>query len=315
MIIQVDPSLLQSNAQQIQEIGGNITSSVKGLVSKSQSAPSYNGQFGPQVAAIGQDAYSRANNLAGSITNLGERLFAKAIEFDAADNASIAGVETVFDENQLLSFWSKLFGIPIDKLERYLKLGIILGISGLFSLPASIFIGTRIPVNTPPISTPIPSPQPPISVSERQDNTDWADKPMGEGGTMAEYGCTVTCLTMLARYYGVDITPQDFNTYLRDNKGYVKGSNLYWDKAKDYLNSKLSIKGNFSTISGVDAINAKLNAGFPVILHIKGATTDGHYVLAVPPPGKNGVISVFDPLKDGQQTCSISQVEGATVFQ
>ena len=129
MIIQVDPSLLQSNAQQIQEIGGNINSLVKDLMGVAQSAPSYDGQFGSKVAEIGIEAGARGETLISVLSDLGERLGLKGIEFANVDNGSISSfdgtaggpiswLDSLFLQNEYIGL--------SNFLKRYLSLGNLL---------------------------------------------------------------------------------------------------------------------------------------------------------------------------------------------
>ena len=144
MIIQVDPSLLQSNAHQIQGIGGKISSLVKDLMSVTEGAPSYDGQFGPKVAAIGNEANARGRTLSNALSSLGEKLNSKGIEFANVDNAVILGfdgatsgalgwLETSFASDE----YNNLLGF----LKKYLSLGNLangngtdLSLGGLFAM-------------------------------------------------------------------------------------------------------------------------------------------------------------------------------------
>jgi len=57
------------------------------------SAPSYDGQFGPEVQAIGAEAVSRIGALAAALTARADFLRAKAEAFDAADTALVEGLD------------------------------------------------------------------------------------------------------------------------------------------------------------------------------------------------------------------------------
>lgn len=94
-LIKVDPSLLQSSAQDIQGNGQSIVSTGNQLWSAVEVAPSYDFQFFPKVATIGSEAQSRASQLGGNLTHLGERLQAKAFEFEATDNAALDGLGSI----------------------------------------------------------------------------------------------------------------------------------------------------------------------------------------------------------------------------
>ena len=126
VIIQIDPSLLQIKAQKIQEIGGDISLLAKEVLSLGQKAPSYDGQFGSKVANIANEAGTRGETLASELSNLGERLDLKRIEFENVDNAAISGFDNVTSKtigwlDSILS--SKEHSDLLVFMQRYLSLG------------------------------------------------------------------------------------------------------------------------------------------------------------------------------------------------
>lgn len=142
MIIQVDPSLLQSGAKQIQGISGNISSSVKDLLSKIQNAPSYEGQFGPKIAEIGNEIGTRGERFSDVLINLGERLGLKGIEFANVDDSAISRFNDItgglIDWSDPHSLHNQYLGL-LDILKSYLFLGNLLKRNGSnFSLVALI---------------------------------------------------------------------------------------------------------------------------------------------------------------------------------
>ncbi len=90
-LIKVDPSILQGSGQDIQGNGQNISSAGSSVLGAATGAPSYDGQFGPKVAAIGQEAYSRLGNSSDQLDNLGSRLSLKGAEFQAVDMEGESG--------------------------------------------------------------------------------------------------------------------------------------------------------------------------------------------------------------------------------
>jgi hypothetical protein len=58
-------------------------------------APSYDGQFGPAVHAIGAEAAARLDAIAGLLSTREEYLTAKSIAFEEADNAVVSGMASV----------------------------------------------------------------------------------------------------------------------------------------------------------------------------------------------------------------------------
>lgn len=190
MIIRVDPSLLKGFASTMQEVGGEVTSLGSSAASAAQGAPSYDGQFGPQVAAIGAEAAARINSFTSRIVNLSERLNRKAIDFIRADTEALSGFVSATikwpTESQLLAQWSKMAGIPVAVLERYLKLGMLFGgaqfysllvgmvmWNGLFSWTGQTFSNLTRPSWWPPILWPFgqTKPQTPKPTSPPAPNT------------------------------------------------------------------------------------------------------------------------------------------------
>lgn len=134
MIIQVDPTLLQGSARQIQGIGGHISSSIQNLAGIAYGAPSYEGQFGPRVAEVANEVTTRGGSLAVSLDNLGERLGLKGLEFANADNAALSGFSNI-GRGMLVWLRSIFFpdGYPswLESLRRYLSLGSLGNRTGL----------------------------------------------------------------------------------------------------------------------------------------------------------------------------------------
>jgi hypothetical protein len=338
MLIRVDPVILKQNSGSISGIGSNVNNSGQSASSSAQGAPSYDGQFGPRVQAIGHEALARAQGLLNNMNNLSSQLLNKAQAFEAADMAGVAGFTNINNGAQIPATGPWWTGLPVDIINLILKLGglfggatftgllgtVLLG-NGLSSGNGQTFIGLGKPSWEPggvprpygekqPVKPPepssSPSQKPQISLEIKQEDPKWAGDPMGPNGTLGQYGCTVTALTMLLCYYGINITPADFNNWLRDHNGYVDGSYLDWSKAQEYINSMLPNQGKLAQIGGLATVTAELNLGHPVVLHVPGPTEDGHWVLAVPPPGKDGTFNVYDPWTGSLRSISSNQVKG-----
>jgi pimeloyl-ACP methyl ester carboxylesterase len=88
----VDPTQLRA----IAEVMAQYQQTVHGLAGEAHhvtaSAPSYDGQFGPPVHAIGAEAASRLRRLAELLGERSEFLLRKAAEFEAADQAVLASI-------------------------------------------------------------------------------------------------------------------------------------------------------------------------------------------------------------------------------
>jgi len=69
-----------------------------------QSAPSYDGQFGPRVASIGHEALARARGLADRLTERSLQLRNKADAFQAVDSTARQGMDNVWGQ---LQAWSR----------------------------------------------------------------------------------------------------------------------------------------------------------------------------------------------------------------
>jgi hypothetical protein len=113
-----------------------------------RSAPSYDGQFGPRVASIGADAYTRAQGLSSQMNNQSGELQRKAQAFEMADNAgmsSFTSLDNLLAESyrNYLSSLASFLHIPVDQLENYLKLGFLLnpGVATVALTGSYIFSG------------------------------------------------------------------------------------------------------------------------------------------------------------------------------
>lgn len=131
----------------------------------------------------------------------------------------------------------------------------------------------------------------------------WASQRLGtvDGTTIGGYGCIITCMTMLANYYGHNLTPADMDNWLTDNQGYVQG-NLYRNDAfgREFTDCKFN---NVIFCTGVSAplslIDDSLRKGFPVVVMVDfdHDPTDGiqtHFFLII---GRedNGDYIINDP--------------------
>ena len=96
-IIRVDPPILFQSSGSIQKDAQGLETAGKGAHRSAEGAPSYDGQFGPRVKAIGSDALGRGGNLSGQLRGLAGNLTSRAQAFEAADNASAAGLISPFN--------------------------------------------------------------------------------------------------------------------------------------------------------------------------------------------------------------------------
>ncbi len=87
--IRVDPAVLNNSAAGVNSSAGGIKNAGNGANSAAASAPSYDGQFGPKVKAIGNEARAMASGKADNLINHGSKLKERASAFLAADTLAI----------------------------------------------------------------------------------------------------------------------------------------------------------------------------------------------------------------------------------
>ena len=144
MRIRVDPFILRQNSGSISGIGGNVIQSGQNAFGIARGAPNIDGQFGPQVQAIGNEALVRAQGLFSRMNDLSNWLQSRAQAFEAADMAGIAGFVNVYNKAQILAPWLKLTGVPMDILNRYLMLGGFFVGTSFYGLLATLIMGNNL---------------------------------------------------------------------------------------------------------------------------------------------------------------------------
>jgi hypothetical protein len=117
----------------------------------------------------------------------------------------------------------------------------------------------------------------------------WKDVPLGfpdEGQTLGEFGCTLTCLTMMANGFGFQETPATLNDKLRalgPGQGFIE-TLVVWQGVQQALNG-LSLSRLVecrSVAAPMAEIDAWLDAGKPVIVELDMSPSPGlqnHWVL------------------------------------
>ena len=150
--------------------------------------------------------------------------------------------------------------------------------------------------------------KPAIPIGLDQDDPRWGNEVMGDNGdTIDESGCLITSIAMIARSHGADVTPADVNAYMKTHGGYQEGTSyMYWGSAEKYLESVIGKDFTYKGIVGSDITNT-LNSGAPVLLHVKGNTSDGHWVLATGVDSAGNYL-VIDSGTGKQSTYSPSQL-------
>jgi hypothetical protein len=62
-----------------------------------------------------------------------------------------------------------------------------------------------------------------------QNDPRWKSIRLGTSGvTIGQQGCLITCVAMVARFYGYDTDPARLNTWLKDHNGYSNGNLFNW---------------------------------------------------------------------------------------
>jgi hypothetical protein len=93
--IRVTPSRLKTSADELQKIGAEVEDLGRQVKSAADRAPSYEGQFGPKVQALGVEAMARSQILAQNLSALAEELKVKGEEFETADLAGVLGLDAI----------------------------------------------------------------------------------------------------------------------------------------------------------------------------------------------------------------------------
>ncbi|MDR2970377.1 MAG: C39 family peptidase [Bacteroidales bacterium] len=93
-------------------------------------------------------------------------------------------------------------------------------------------------------------------------------------------GCGMASATMIASAKGSSWTPQNVNTYLRDNDKYNKTGDTPWGIIPNLGNSGgIEVENLFAEFS-ITEIRKQIDEGDPVIVRVKGSTEKcGHFVL------------------------------------
>jgi len=129
----------------------------------------------------------------------------------------------------------------------------------------------------------------------------WQNERLGTSyTTIGQYGCLLTCVAMLLKFYGHDTDPKRLNTWLKEHAGYSNGNLLVWGQVP-VIYPGVTYDGKWEG-SRNDIIDKCLADGRPAIIHVdyNPATSaiEQHWVLVV--GKKDGKYIINDP-KDGKQ--------------
>jgi hypothetical protein len=127
--IRVIPSLLLEAANELQRISSEVEA-VGGQVQTAASrAPSYEGQFGPEVKSLGSEAIASSRKLAQNLSALAEELLGKGMNFEAADLAGVEGLAGILAKFEAWLSSDRLLALdefPLGYVTRLLLLGTLL---------------------------------------------------------------------------------------------------------------------------------------------------------------------------------------------
>ncbi len=110
VLIRVDPVLLRNHAGEIERLAADLRGVEQGVTSAASSAPSYDGQFGPQVNSMGLEVAAQARSLADRLQVLSDRLRLKADEFEQADLAGADGLAAIGTPTNIPGDLAELMG-------------------------------------------------------------------------------------------------------------------------------------------------------------------------------------------------------------
>lgn len=131
----------------------------------------------------------------------------------------------------------------------------------------------------------------------------WANKKLGTGSTtIGGFGCLLSCMAMLCKYYGKDTDPDRLNESLKAVDGFTSGNLYEWYTGVPVIYTDIKctkIKDTPFNLTKVhwDEIDAELNAGRPVVAEVdfipETSKEDMHFVLIL--SGSQGEYQVADP--------------------
>ena len=131
-----------------------------------------------------------------------------------------------------------------------------------------------------------------IGPMSQQDGA-WAGARLGSSPTetIGSAGCAIAAVTMMLRYYGINVDPGTFNAWLTANGGYAFDDMLIWNAVTTYSAGRVTFSGWSGPDLGV--IEAELDAGRPVVAEVQLAGNQ-HFVLLTGYSLETGVM-INDP--------------------
>ena len=132
-----------------------------------------------------------------------------------------------------------------------------------------------------------------------QEDPRWAAEVLGASpcDTLGSAGCAVSSAAMVLASYGVMVDPKTLNQYLIAHNGYEGDSWIKWEVAAQYPPGVAEHR--YEDLPSYGLIDWNLLRGNPVIVRIRRATGNTHFVVIVGKQGFNYLIR--DPAPQGLQ--------------
>jgi hypothetical protein len=108
--IQVDTQFLRQVATQLEDLAGRMRVASNEVLDATQGAPTIEGQFGPEVRALGMELFAKFEDRHQQLSTMALELADFADRFDAVDQASLPELQTVFLQ------WLTGFGVYLPEL-------------------------------------------------------------------------------------------------------------------------------------------------------------------------------------------------------
>lgn len=133
----------------------------------------------------------------------------------------------------------------------------------------------------------------------------WADAEMGSsGGSIADYGCTLTSVSMAAANLGIDTDPGELNAKLSAAGGYTERGWLRWNTLEEVTDGALSITV-FADPDGTQIDRCLTDGHYPVVKFMLDDRVQ-HWALVI---GKiEGDWAVRDPLDETRTVRPLSDL-------
>ena len=93
--IRVDPELLRLKSQELGRLAAEMHRIAREAVEIAERAPSYDGQFGPKVRALGAEAFAQLSARGDKLVELAAALEAVADRFEQADRVTQEGLASL----------------------------------------------------------------------------------------------------------------------------------------------------------------------------------------------------------------------------